>query len=217
MNSDPIWGSFTLKSNQNGDWYEVEFKPDHDQIWSPQPKGRWGGGPHARPAIDGTLRVYEEIRNKPEIPTSDEIGATPMKSDTRCYLSLQDLSAQLRTGKVSSVEVTRCILDRIQRMNRRLHAYLTVLEESALYRAAQVDEEIRAGHWRRRLHGVPIAIKNLCQTKGVLTTCASRILRDWRPDSSATVVERLKEVGAVLVGKLNLTEFATFWLCLLKT
>lgn len=134
-----------------------------------------------------------------------------MESDTLCYLSLQDLSAQLRTGKLSSVEVTRCILDRIHRMNPRLHAYLTVLDESALYRAAQVDEEIRAGHWRGPLHGVPIAVKDLCQTKGVLTTCASRILRDWRPDSSATVVERLEAAGAVLVGKLNLTEFATFW------
>ena len=99
-----------------------------------------------------------------------------MESDTLCYLSLQDLSAQLRTGKLSSVEVTRCILDRIHRMNPRLHAYLTVLDESALYRAAQVDEEIRAGHWRGPLHGVPIAVKDLCQTKGVLTTCASRDL-----------------------------------------
>lgn len=134
-----------------------------------------------------------------------------MESDTLCFLSLQDLSAQLRTGKLSSVEVTRCILDRIHRMNPRLHAYLTVLDESALYRAAQVDEEIRAGHWRGPLHGVPIAVKDLCQTKGVLTTCASPILRGWRPDSSATVVERLEAAGAVLVGKLNLTEFATFW------
>jgi amidase len=134
-----------------------------------------------------------------------------MESDTLCYLSLQDLSVQLRTRKLSSVEVTRCVLDRIHRINPRLHAYLTVLDESALYRAARVDEEIRAGHWRGPLHGVPIAVKDLCLTKGELTTCASRILRDWRPDSSATVVERLEAAGAVLVGKLNLTEFATFW------
>lgn len=134
-----------------------------------------------------------------------------MESDTLCYLSLPDLSAQLRTGKLSSVEVTRCILDRIHRLNPRLHAYLTVLDESALHRAAQADEEIRGGHWRGPLHGVPIAVKDLCQTKGVLTTCGSRVLRDWRPDTSATVVERLEAAGAVLVGKLNLTEFATFW------
>jgi len=134
-----------------------------------------------------------------------------MESNALCYLSLQDLSVQLRTGKISSVEVTRCILDRIHRMNPRLHAYLTVLDESALQHATQADEEIRAGNWRGPLHGVPIAVKDLCQTKGVLTTCASRVLRDWRPESNATVVERLEAAGAVLLGKLNLTEFAVGW------
>ena len=134
-----------------------------------------------------------------------------MDSETICYLSIHELATQLRAGKLSSVEVTRCILDRVHRMNPRLHAYLTVLDESALRSATQADEEIRAGRWRGPLHGVPIAVKDLCRTKGVLTTCASRVLRDWRPDSSATVVERLEAAGAVLVGKLNLTEFAVFW------
>jgi amidase len=134
-----------------------------------------------------------------------------MESDAICYLSLQDLSVQLRTGKVSSVEVTRCMLDRIHRINPHLNAYLNVLDDSALRRAAQADEELRAGHWRGPLHGVPIAVKDLCQTKGVLTTCASRVLRNWRPDSNATVVERLEVAGAVLLGKLNLTEFAVAW------
>jgi Asp-tRNA(Asn)/Glu-tRNA(Gln) amidotransferase A subunit family amidase len=76
-----------------------------------------------------------------------------MESDTLCYLSLQDLSTHLRTDKLSSVKVTRCILDRIHRINPRLHAYFTVLDESALQRAAQADKEIRGGHWRGPLHG----------------------------------------------------------------
>ena len=134
-----------------------------------------------------------------------------MESDALCYLSLQDLSTQLRAGKISSVEVTRCVLDRIEQMNPRLHAYLTVLNEAALGRAAEADREIRAGKWRGPLHGVPVAVKDLCQTKGVLTTCASRVLRDWRPGANATVVERLELAGAVLLGKLNLTEFAVAW------
>ena len=134
-----------------------------------------------------------------------------MESDALCYLSVQELSTQLRAGKVSSTEVTRRILDRIQRMNPRLHAYLTVLSDAALHRAAAADEEIRAGKWRGPLHGVPLAVKDLCQTKGVLTTCASRVLRDWRPEVNATVVERLEAAGAVLLGKLNLTEFAVAW------
>jgi amidase len=134
-----------------------------------------------------------------------------MDAEAICYLALYELATQLRTGKLSSVEVTRCILERIHRVNPRLHAYLTVLDESALNRAAQADAEIRAGRWRGSLHGVPVAVKDLCQTKGVLTTCASRVLRDWRPDSSATVVERLEAAGAVILGKLNLTEFAVAW------
>ena len=134
-----------------------------------------------------------------------------MESEALCYLSVEELSRQLHSGKLSSVEVTRSILDRIHRMNPRLHAYLTVLDESALQSAAQADAEIRAGKWRGPLHGVPIAVKDLCQTKGVLTTCASRVLRNWRPDSNAAVVERLAAAGAVMLGKLNLTEFAVAW------
>lgn len=133
-----------------------------------------------------------------------------MDSEALCYLPLHELAEQIRAGKISSSEVTRATLDRI-RAKARLNAYLTVMEESALRAAAAVDEEIRAGRRRGPLHGVPVAVKDLCQTRGVLTTCASRVLRDWRPDSSATVVEGLEAAGAVIVGKLNLTEFATVW------
>jgi amidase len=134
-----------------------------------------------------------------------------MDANAICYLSIDELATQLRAGKLSSVEVTRCILDRIGRLNPRLHAYLTVLEDSALSSAAKADEEIRSGRWRGPLHGVPVAVKDLCFTKGVVTTCASKVLRDWRPDISATVVERFEAAGAVLIGKLNLTEFAVAW------
>jgi amidase len=134
-----------------------------------------------------------------------------MDANAICYLSIDELATQLRAGKLSSVEVTRCILDRIGRLNPRLHAYLTVLEDSALSSAAKADEEMRAGRWRGPLHGVPVAVKDLCFTKGVVTTCASKVLRDWQPDTSATVVERLEAAGAVLIGKLNLTEFAVAW------
>jgi amidase len=134
-----------------------------------------------------------------------------MDSDALCFLSLSELAGQLRERQVTSVEVTRTILDRINAMNPKLHAYLAVLEESALRQAAQADREISAGRWRGPLHGIPVAVKDLCQTKGVLTTCSSRVLRDWRPDASATVVDRLEAAGSVLLGKLNLTEFALGW------
>ncbi len=134
-----------------------------------------------------------------------------MDADAICYLSIDELGTHLRTGKLSSVEVTRRILDRIKRQNPRLHAYLTVMEDAAISSAAAADEEIRAGRWRGPLHGVPIAVKDLCFTKGVATTCASKVLREWRPDSNATVVDRFAAAGAILIGKLNLTEFAVAW------
>ena len=133
-----------------------------------------------------------------------------MDSEALAYLSLGEVGARIRTGQLSSSEVTRSILDRIKQYDG-LHSYLTVMDEAAMRAAATADEEIRAGHCRSPLHGVPVAVKDLCQTAGVLTTCASRVMRDWRPDSNATVVERLEAAGAILVGKLNLTEFAVAW------
>lgn len=103
------------------------------------------------------------------------------------------------------------MLDRIHALNPTLRAYLTVLDDSALRQAEAADKEIAAGKWRGPLHGVPVAVKDLCWTKGVPTTCASKVLRDWRPDSNATVVDRFEAAGAVLLGKLHLTEFAMAW------
>src|ERR1700736_2216982 len=124
-----------------------------------------------------------------------------MDNQALCSLSLHELSEQLRAGKVSSSEATRATLDRI-RAHAGLNAYITVMEDSALAAAAQADNELRAGRSRGPLHGVPVAVKDLCWTKGVPTTCASRVLRGWRPDASATVVERLEAAGAIIVGKL---------------
>src|SRR5579863_2129979 len=128
-----------------------------------------------------------------------------------CFLSLSDLSSALRKREVTSVEATRAVLDRIHQLNPSLRAYLTVLDESALRQAEAADKEIAAGKYRGPLHGVPIAVKDLCWTKGVPTTCASRVLRDFRPDSNATVVDRFEAAGAVMLGKLHLTEFAMAW------
>src|SRR5216683_122322 len=95
--------------------------------------------------------------------------------------------------------------------------FLTLGELSARLRRREVtsavaaDKEIATGRWRGPLHGVPVAVKDLCWTKGVPTTCASKVLRDWRPDSNATVVDRFEAACAVLLGKLHLTEFAMAW------
>lgn len=130
---------------------------------------------------------------------------------TLCLLTLGELSARLRKREVTSVAATRAVLDRIHQLNPGLRAYLTILDDSALRQAEVADKEIAAGKWRGPLHGVPVAVKDLCWTKGVATTCASKVLRDWRPDSNATVVDRFEAAGAVLLGKLHLTEFAMAW------
>ena len=101
-----------------------------------------------------------------------------MSDEPLCYLSLQELSAQLHAGKISSAEATRATLDRI-RAQSKLNAYITVMDESATQAAANADKELRAGRSRGPLHGVPIGVKDLCFTKGVRTTCASGVLRDF--------------------------------------
>ena len=130
------------------------------------------------------------------------------EQDDLAYASLVEVAAMLRRRQTSPVEVTRALLARIERLDGHLHAYLAVLADSALEQARAAERELAAGVDRGPLHGVPLAVKDLCFTRGVRTTCASRVLRDFVPDHDATVVERLAAAGAVLLGKLNLTEFA---------
>lgn len=114
----------------------------------------------------------------------------------------------VRDKKISSRELTRALLSRIERINPKINAYVTVLPEAAMREAEARDEEIARGIVRGPLHGVPVAIKDIFCTKGIRTTCASRILKDFDPPYDATVVERIRAAGAVLLGKQNMDEFA---------
>ena len=118
------------------------------------------------------------------------------------------LSRMLRERRVSPVEVTGAYLARIEETEPRLNAYLTVTTDPAREAARQAEAEIAAGNWRGPFHGIPIALKDLCCTRGVRTTGGSKILADYEPDHDATVWTRLSEAGAILLGKLNLHEFA---------
>ncbi|MEK7873849.1 MAG: amidase, partial [Chloroflexota bacterium] len=124
------------------------------------------------------------------------------------FLSVARLSDLLRERQVSPVEVTRAALDRIAQVDSRLNAYLLLMEREALSSARTAEAEIRAGHYKGPLHGVPFALKDLFQTAGVRTTAGSRVLAQFVPDRDATVVSRLREAGAVLLGKLGMHEFA---------
>jgi aspartyl-tRNA(Asn)/glutamyl-tRNA(Gln) amidotransferase subunit A len=119
-----------------------------------------------------------------------------------------DLAEQVRTGAVSAAEVVERHLAAIDESDGAVHAFLTVLHDAARREASVIDDRIAAGDDPGPLAGVPVAVKdNLC-TRGVPTTCSSRILDGWCPPYDATVVERLRGAGAVVIGKTNLDEFA---------
>jgi aspartyl-tRNA(Asn)/glutamyl-tRNA(Gln) amidotransferase subunit A len=123
-------------------------------------------------------------------------------------LTLLQASTLVRQGDVSPVELTRACLERIEQLNPGLNAFLTVTADSALEEAGRAEAEIRQGAWKGPLHGIPLALKDLVDTAGVPTTAASALFRDRVPAEDAQIVRRLKAAGAVLLGKLNLHEFA---------
>lgn len=127
---------------------------------------------------------------------------------TLATLSLQAASEQIRSGKVTSLELTHACLDRIATLDPELNAFITVTAESAVRESESLDAELRAGRYRGPLHGIPIALKDLIDTKGVRTTAASAVYEKRVPEQDATVVRKLRDAGAVFLGKLNLHEFA---------
>jgi amidase len=131
-----------------------------------------------------------------------------MNLDELCMAGLGEAATLIERREVSPVELTRAVLQRIERLDGALHSYLTVTGAAALAAARAAEAEIARGAYRGALHGVPIGIKDLCATRGVRTTCGSGVLADAVPDYDATVVRHLTNAGAVVVGKLNLTEFA---------
>ncbi|MBM4260993.1 MAG: aspartyl/glutamyl-tRNA amidotransferase subunit A [Deltaproteobacteria bacterium] len=119
------------------------------------------------------------------------------------------LAPQIKAKKLSAVALTESFLARIHAVNPALNAYQTLTENEALNQARKLDKELRAGNWRGPLHGIPFSIKDNLATRGVKTTAGSKHLANWLPDFDATVVERLKAAGAVLLGKTNMHEWAS--------
>jgi aspartyl-tRNA(Asn)/glutamyl-tRNA(Gln) amidotransferase subunit A len=123
-------------------------------------------------------------------------------------LTLAEASAAIRKKAVSAVDLTRSCLARINKLNPLLNAFITVTEAEALEEARELDAELASGRWRGALHGIPIAVKDLIDTAGIRTTAASAVFENRVPVEDAEVVCRLRDAGAVLLGKLNLHEFA---------
>ena len=132
-----------------------------------------------------------------------------MADHNLCYLSATDLGERIAAGEISSVEATEAYLDRIAQLDGNYASYITVTAERAREDARRADAEIAAGNRRGPLHGVPVAVKDQFDTAGILTTNGSSILGENVPDTDATIMTRLKEAGAVLLGKLNMSEYAS--------
>ena len=122
-------------------------------------------------------------------------------------LTIHELLDRLRAGETTSEEITASVFGRIDAVEKEVHAYITLMRETAMAEAARADELIRKGEIGA-LTGIPIALKDICCTKGVRTTCGSRILENFIPPYDATVVEKLRAAGAVFTGKTNMDEFA---------
>lgn len=125
-----------------------------------------------------------------------------------CTKPLTEVAHLIQKKDVSPVELTTSMLERIETVDSKLHSYLTVAGDLALCQARKAEQEIQEGTYRGPLHGIPLAVKDLIYTRDVRTTCASKIFAEWVPDYDATVIEKLYSAGAVLLGKLTLTEFA---------
>jgi aspartyl-tRNA(Asn)/glutamyl-tRNA(Gln) amidotransferase subunit A len=122
-------------------------------------------------------------------------------------LTITEASGLLQNKEISSVELTGAVLQRIDQVDRKIKAFLTVDTEGAMEQAKEADKRLASGD-AARLTGIPLGIKDLLCTKGLRTTCASKILESFIPPYDATVVTKLKKAGAVLIGKLNMDEFA---------
>jgi amidase len=131
-----------------------------------------------------------------------------MASEPVHYLSLMDASARLRRGDLKPTALTEMILAQIARIDGALKSYTTLLGDRAMAKARAAEDELNRGLWRGPLHGVPIAVKDLCYTDFAPTAAGMFIHRDFVPPYTSTVVERLERAGAILIGKLSMTEGA---------
>ncbi|MFQ5762635.1 MAG: amidase, partial [Candidatus Bathyarchaeia archaeon] len=131
-----------------------------------------------------------------------------MDSGELCQSSIGKLADLIKRREITVSDVVKAVLHRIQTVNPRINAYITVLSDEAVEVSRELDDVIRRGKHRGMLHGVPFAAKDIFATRGVLTSAASKILVENIPDHDATSVARLREEGAVLIGKQNLHEFA---------
>ena len=125
------------------------------------------------------------------------------------FLTVVQLSELIKNRAVSPVDAVEAYLDRIDSLNGKLYAYLTVCRDEAMQAAKESEQALDRGEYKGPMHGIPFAVKDQINTAGIRTTTGTPIFNDFVPDSDATVMTNLKSAGAILLGKLNMTEFGT--------
>lgn len=159
---------------------------------------------------------FEELANLGPIPEQwpippETVSSIPPASAAEgdlAFLTIAEASIRIRDGDLSPVELTRALLARIERVNPLLNAFITVTADLALEQAKEAETAIQRGGYLGPLHGIPVTLKDLVATAGVLTTGGTGALADWVPKEDAFVWRRLREAGAILLGKMNLHEMA---------
>ena len=141
-------------------------------------------------------------------PRIARAAETASSEDQLTSLSLVEASAKIHSKEVTPTQLTKAVLARIAVYDPKINAYITIMSDQALQQAAKLDEEQKAGKFRGPLHGIPIALKDNIDTAGTRTTAASPMFRNRIPDEDAQIAQRLKASGAIVIGKLNLHEFA---------
>lgn len=134
-----------------------------------------------------------------------------VSKDLRSSLfSVKQLSERIKTEDISPPDLVEVCLDRIKKLNSTINAFITIIDEKELYKQAEIaKKEIKQGNYKGTLHGIPFSIKDIIKAKGIRCTAGSKILSDYISDRDATVVKKMKEAGAILIGTNNLNEFAS--------
>ncbi len=159
----------------------------------------------------GTALVAETFAAAWPALSRAAMGAVPAasgESDQLAALSLTEVSERIHARTVTSTQLVKALLDRINVYNPKVNCYITVMGKEALAQAEVLDAEQKAGKFRGPLHGIPIGLKDNIDTAGTRTTAASPMFKDRVPTEDADIVVRLKKSGAIIIGKLNLHEFA---------
>ena len=131
-----------------------------------------------------------------------------MAGNKIAFLSAAEITTAIKAKQISPTEVVQSYLERIDRLDSTLNAYITVCREEALGAASDAEKAITSGDISGPLFGVPIAVKDQFWTKGILTSNGSKVYKDFVPDEDSTIITRIKQAGGILLGKLNLSELA---------